>query len=68
MMDMIPSPSRSTNAGERQPRALPGPTPPIMATVFPPIRWIVPGYVAEGLGILAGRRSSGRLGSLSTGA
>ena len=32
----------------------------IMATVFPPIRWIVPGYVAEGLSILAGRQKLGK--------
>jgi RecA-family ATPase len=31
-----------------------------MATAFPPIRWIVPGYVAEGLGILAGRQKLGK--------
>ena len=31
-----------------------------MATVFPPIRWIVPGYIAEGLAILAGRQKLGK--------
>lgn len=32
----------------------------IMAISFPPIEWIVPGYVAEGLGILAGRQKLGK--------
>ncbi|RWP04749.1 AAA family ATPase [Mesorhizobium sp.] len=32
----------------------------IMATVFPPIRWVVPGYVPEGLAILAGRQKLGK--------
>jgi RecA-family ATPase len=32
----------------------------IMATVFPPIGWIVEGYVAEGLSILAGRQKLGK--------
>jgi hypothetical protein len=32
----------------------------IMATVFPPIRWIVPGYVSEGLALLAGRQKLGK--------
>lgn len=32
----------------------------IMATVYPPIRWTVPGYVAEGLCVLAGRQKLGK--------
>lgn len=32
----------------------------IMATPFPPIRWTVPGYLAEGLAILAGRQKLGK--------
>ncbi|RVC57684.1 AAA family ATPase [Mesorhizobium sp.] len=32
----------------------------IMGTAFPPIRWIVPGYLAEGLAILAGRQKLGK--------
>lgn len=32
----------------------------IMAAVYPPIRWIVPGYIAEGLAILAGRQKLGK--------
>ena len=32
----------------------------IMATEFPPIRWVVPGYVPEGLSILAGRQKLGK--------
>lgn len=32
----------------------------IMATNFPPIRWVVPGYVAEGVAILAGRQKLGK--------
>ncbi len=32
----------------------------LMAMVFPPIRWIVPGYVPEGLSILAGRQKLGK--------
>ena len=31
-----------------------------MATVFPPIGWIVEGYVAEGLSVLAGRQKLGK--------
>jgi RecA-family ATPase len=31
-----------------------------MAITFPPIRWIVPGYVSEGLSILAGRQKLGK--------
>ena len=32
----------------------------IMATVYLPIRWAVPGYVSEGLSILAGRQKLGK--------
>jgi RecA-family ATPase len=32
----------------------------IMATEFPPIRWIVEGYVPEGLSVLAGRQKLGK--------
>jgi hypothetical protein len=32
----------------------------LMAMEFPPIRWIVPGYVPEGLSILAGRQKLGK--------
>jgi hypothetical protein len=32
----------------------------LMATVFPPIGWIVEGYVAEGLSVLAGRQKLGK--------
>ena len=32
----------------------------IMATKFPPIRWVVAGYVAEGLSVLAGRQKLGK--------
>lgn len=32
----------------------------LMATVFPPIRWVVSGYVPEGLAILAGRQKLGK--------
>ena len=32
----------------------------IMATVYDPIRWIVPGYVPEGFSVLAGRQKLGK--------
>ncbi|ANT53270.1 AAA family ATPase [Mesorhizobium amorphae] len=32
----------------------------LMATLFPPIRWVVTGYVPEGLAILAGRQKLGK--------
>lgn len=32
----------------------------IMATVFDPIKWTVPGYLAEGLSVLAGRQKLGK--------
>ena len=32
----------------------------IMAAVFEPIRWIVPGYVPEGFSVLAGRQKLGK--------
>jgi RecA-family ATPase len=32
----------------------------IMGTNFPPIRWAVPGYVVEGLSLLAGRQKIGK--------
>jgi biotin operon repressor len=32
----------------------------IMATVFDPIRWIVPGYLPEGFSVLAGRQKLGK--------
>ncbi|WP_192182209.1 AAA family ATPase [Mesorhizobium amorphae] len=32
----------------------------IMATVYPAIRWIVPGYISEGLSVLAGRQKLGK--------
>jgi hypothetical protein len=32
----------------------------IMATTYPPLRWSVPGYVPEGLTLLAGRQKLGK--------
>lgn len=32
----------------------------IMATVFDPIRWTIPGYIAEGFSVLAGRQKLGK--------
>src|SRR5688572_13079665 len=32
----------------------------LMAKVFEPIRWIVPGYVPEGFSVLAGRQKLGK--------
>src|SRR6185312_5745007 len=43
-----------------EPRFRPTSTTALMAMEFPPIRWIVPGYVAEGLSILAGRQKLGK--------
>ena len=39
----------------------PAPPPPrLLASPAPPVRWVIPDYVGEGLTILAGRRSSGK--------
>jgi hypothetical protein len=32
----------------------------IMATEYPPVQWVVPGYLAEGLNVLAGRQKLGK--------
>ena len=32
----------------------------IMATVFPAIQWVIPGYVSEGFSVLAGRQKLGK--------
>lgn len=61
MMDMAPIPEaeyeRRQGKAARFSRVS---TDIIMATSFPPIRWVVPGYVAEGLAILAGRQKLGK--------
>jgi hypothetical protein len=60
-MDMVPIPIDEYERGQKKtPRFVRTNTTTIMATVFPPIRWIVPGYVAEGLAILAGRQKLGK--------
>ncbi|CAN7722102.1 AAA family ATPase [Aminobacter sp. LjRoot7] len=60
-MDGVPIPiaqfERSQKNAQRFVRTS---TTSIMAITFPPIRWIVPGYVSEGLGILAGRQKLGK--------
>ena len=43
----IPTPTRTTTAA-------------ILASSAPPVRWVIPDYVGEGLTILAGRRNSGK--------
>lgn len=47
-------------ASRRQPRASRINTNDLMAKVFEPIRWIVPGYVPEGFSVLAGRQKLGK--------
>lgn len=46
--------------GKPRPRFVRTNTNVIMATVFEPIRWTVPGYLAEGLSVLAGRQKLGK--------
>ena len=46
--------------GKPPPRFVRTNTNVIMATVFDPIRWTVPGYLAEGLSVLAGRQKLGK--------
>lgn len=44
----------------RPPRLVRTNTNDIMATAFPPMKWIVEGYIPEGLSILAGRQKLGK--------
>lgn len=46
--------------GKQAPRFIRTNTNTIMSTVFEPIRWTVPGYLAEGLSVLAGRQKLGK--------
>lgn len=46
-------------AGTR-PRFKRASTTAIMQTAYPPLRWVVPGYVPEGLTLLAGRQKLGK--------
>ncbi|WP_287298315.1 hypothetical protein [Mesorhizobium sp.] len=56
-MDGLPIPIADfERAQKNSPRFARTSTTSIMAIAFPPISWIVPGYVAEGLDILAGRQ------------
>jgi hypothetical protein len=60
-MDMTPIPIEDFERAQKaRPRFTRTSTTAIMAVDFPPIRWIVPGYVTEGLGILAGRQKLGK--------
>lgn len=60
-MDGLPIPIADFERAQKNvPRFARTSTTSIMAIAFPPIRWIVPGYVAEGLGILAGRQKLGK--------
>lgn len=60
-MDGPPIPIADYERGQRKgPRFSRTSTTTIMAISFPPIRWVVPGYVAEGLSILAGRQKLGK--------
>ena len=43
----IPTPTRTTTAD-------------LLASSAPPVRWVIPDYVGEGLTILAGRPNSGK--------
>ena len=43
----IPTPIRTTTAD-------------LLASSAPPVRWVIPDYIGEGLTILAGRRNSGK--------
>jgi len=45
---------------DKRPRFVVTNTNTIMATHFDPIRWVVPGYLPEGLSILAGRQKLGK--------
>ncbi|AMS42474.1 AAA family ATPase [Aminobacter aminovorans] len=60
-MDGAPIPIAEFERSQKNaPRFARTSTTSIMAIAFPPIRWIVPGYVSEGLGILAGRQKLGK--------
>jgi hypothetical protein len=61
MMDgtIIPAEEYERQTGNR-PRFAMTSTTALMAMELPPIRWVVPDYVAEGLSILAGRQKLGK--------
>jgi hypothetical protein len=61
MMEVVPIPVADFERNQSKTRCFVRTnTSTIMATVFPPIGWIVGGYVAEGLSILAGRQKLGK--------
>lgn len=56
----IPISEYEREAGKPRPKFKRTGTPEIMATEYPPIRWIVPGYLPEGFSVLAGRQKLGK--------
>lgn len=46
--------------GPKHKRFFRTPSTDLMTTAFPPIKWIVPGYLPEGLSVLAGRQKLGK--------
>lgn len=58
--EFIPIEDAKRTRGKPAPRFNPTGTNELMATVFPPIRWIVPGYLSEGFSVLAGRQKLGK--------
>jgi len=58
-METIPA-AEFEERHKRRPRLALVNTTALMAMTFPPIRWIVPRYVPEGLSILAGRQKLGK--------
>lgn len=61
MLNQVPVPIEDYERGQKKTaRFIRTNTTEIMTTVFPPIRWVVPGYVPEGLAILAGRQKLGK--------
>ena len=61
MMEIAPIPIADFERAQRKaPVFARTTTTALMATVFPPIGWIVEGYVAEGLSVLAGRQKLGK--------
>jgi hypothetical protein len=61
MLNQVPVPIEDYERGQKKTaRFIRTNTNTIMTTAYPPIRWVVPGYVPEGLAILAGRQKLGK--------
>src|SRR5262245_50126769 len=57
---VAPRPAQAEGGKQRRARLKKTNTGGLMAQEFDPIQWIVPGYIAEGFSVLAGRQKLGK--------